>query len=75
MSPTGWESAPADVKALFEDAARRVGYRFVLTQIRVPEQINLRSGTCSRLLLEHTWKNTGVAPCHDSFTLDLQEAP
>ncbi len=71
LSPQDWERAPAQVKELFLDAARRIGFRFVLTELRVPTQLNLSDQTAGRLLIEHTWKNTGVAPCYDSYALEF----
>ena len=61
--------APAEVKQAVTDAARRIGFRFVLTQLRCNKTLRLREGTPSRLLLEHHWKNEGVAPCYASYAL------
>ncbi len=71
LSPQDWERAPAPVKELFLDAARRIGFRFALTELRVPTQLNLSNRTAGRLLIEHTWKNIGVAPCYDSYALEF----
>jgi hypothetical protein len=71
MNPKQWETAPIEVKALFEEAARRVGYRLVISEMRVPVQIHLRPGSRPRLLLEHHWKNSGVAPCHESYAIEF----
>ena len=32
LSPQAWEDAPAEVKQLFVEAARKIGYRFILTK-------------------------------------------
>ncbi|MCY2994824.1 MAG: DUF4832 domain-containing protein [Planctomycetota bacterium] len=69
MSYRELAQAPADVKQAVTDTARRVGFRFVLTQLRCNKTLRLREGTPSRLLLEHSWKNEGVAPCYASYAL------
>lgn len=69
LSPWNWEEAPDPVKALFLDAARRVGYRFVLTRVHMPKQFHVDGKSTGRMLVEHTWKNAGVAPCHESHAL------
>ena len=71
LSPQAWEDAPAEVKQLFVDAARKIGYRFLLTQLNVSAEFHLDGQTPARLLTEHTWKNAGVAPCHESYALEF----
>jgi hypothetical protein len=71
LSPREWEKAPAQVKELFKTAARKVGFRFVITQLRVPTRLHLSDRTPGRLLIEHTWKNIGVAPCYESYALEF----
>jgi hypothetical protein len=71
LSPQDWEQAPAQVKELFLAAARKIGFRFVMTQLRVPTRLNLSAQTPGRLLIEHKWKNVGVAPCHESYALEF----
>ena len=61
--------APAEVKDAVMDAARRIGYRFVLTQLQCSRTLRIGAGPRGRLLLEDTWKNDGVAPCYDSYAL------
>lgn len=63
------QTAPAEVKTAVQDAARRVGYRFSLTRVRCNKIVRVTADHPSRLLLETTWKNTGVAPCYDSYAL------
>ncbi|MBV9867600.1 MAG: carbohydrate binding domain-containing protein [Abitibacteriaceae bacterium] len=60
---------PAEVRAAVTDAARRIGFRFVLSQLRCNQTLRVGGVTSGRLLLESTWKNTGVAPCYDSYAL------
>lgn len=71
LSPQHWEEAPTQVKELFLVAAKKVGFRFIMTELRVPTRLNLSDRTPGRLLIEHTWKNIGVAPCYDSYALEF----
>ena len=71
LSPQAWEKAPVQVKELFLTAARKIGFRFVMTQLRGPTKLNLRDRMPGRLLIEHTWKNIGVAPCYESYALEF----
>jgi len=71
LSPQNWETAPAEVKELFLTAARKIGFRFIMTQLRVPSKLNLSDRIPGRLLIEHAWKNIGVAPCYESYGLEF----
>jgi hypothetical protein len=71
FSARDWEKASTEVKELFLKAARKVGFRFVITQLRVPTRLNLSRQIPGRLLIEHTWKNIGVAPCYESYALQF----
>jgi len=71
FSARDWEKAPEHVKELFLTAARRVGFRFVMTKLSVPTRLNLSEQIPGRLLVEHTWKNIGVAPCYQSYALQF----
>lgn len=71
LSLRDWEKAPTEVKELFLTAARKVGFRFVMTQLRAPSKLNLSDQMPGRLLIEHTWKNIGVAPCYESYALQF----
>jgi hypothetical protein len=62
-------NAPADVKGPILDLGKRLGYRFVPVRLLCNETLRLHHGLPGRLLLEHTWKNVGVAPCYDSYAL------
>jgi len=66
-----WGAAPDDVKSLFIDAGRRIGFRFVLKKLVLPEAFHLDGTTGGRIILEHHWANEGVAPCHTSCALDF----
>lgn len=61
--------APEEVRALLSEAARRIGYRFVLTSLKHPARLKTSPARRGRLPLEATWSNEGVAPCYDSFAL------
>jgi hypothetical protein len=67
----GWDKAPLQVKELFLEAARKIGFRFVITQLRVPVRLHLSDQTPGRLLIEHAWKNVGIAPCYESYALEF----
>lgn len=78
LSPKAWEDAPQEVKELFLDAARKVGYRFVPVKVRVPKQLTVvrkPSGPDAdakiRLIVEHNWRNVGIAPCYESFAMEF----
>jgi len=69
----GWlprlNKTPEVKRQILADAARRVGYRFVLTELSVPEQVGLDGVRPARLPIIQTWQNIGVAPCGESFAL------
>jgi hypothetical protein len=60
---------PDEVRAAVTDAAKRIGFRFVPTRLRFNHPLRMDGHTQGRLLLEHTWRNEGVAPCYDSYAL------
>ena len=61
--------APEEVRQAVTDAACRIGFRFVLTKLRSNKTLRVSGDTPARLLLEHTWKNEGVAACYASYAL------
>ncbi len=61
--------APAEAQELLRDAARRVGYRFVLASLKHPAQLRLYATQTARLPLFAIWRNDGVAPCYGSYAL------
>lgn len=71
FSARDWEKAPEQTKELFLTAARKMGFRFVMTNLRIPTRLNLSEQMPGRLLIEHTWKNIGVAPCYESYALEF----
>ncbi len=66
-----WEQAPQEVKNTFIAAARKIGFRFVLVQANVQQQIRVRDDRPSRLIMTHRWQNTGIAPCYESYALEF----
>lgn len=66
-----WDKAPLQVKELFVYAARKIGFRFIMTQLRVPVRLHLSDRTPGRLLIEHIWTNVGIAPCYESYALEF----
>ena len=77
LSPQAWETAPEEVKEMFLDAARRIGYRLLPVKVRVPQQIHVTQTaaadgeTRGRLIIQHTWRNSGIAPCYESYALEF----
>lgn len=66
----GYRQAPEEARRLLTDAARRIGYRFVLTSVEHPAQVSVVPDRPSRIVLSTTWRNDGVAPCYDSFATE-----
>jgi hypothetical protein len=61
---------PAELKEAILAAARRVGFRFALTELRTVSAVHVDGVRSPRLLLEATWRNEGVAPCYDSYAVE-----
>lgn len=66
---SGYRKATPEVQALLADAARRLGYRFVLAKVELPAQMRVSPARGSRLPLMTTWRNDGIAPCYDSLAV------
>lgn len=66
---SSYRTAPEEARALLTDAARRIGYRFVLAGLKHPAQLRVSADRGARLPLEATWRNDGIAPCYDSFAV------
>jgi len=62
--------APEDGRRLLTDAARRVGYRFVMTKLRHMPAFHVDGVHPARVPLLSTWRNNGVAPCYESFGVE-----
>ncbi|MCD6362186.1 MAG: DUF4832 domain-containing protein, partial [Armatimonadetes bacterium] len=62
-------TAPDEVREQLTRAARRIGYRFVLTDLAYLPEVHADGEHPTRLLLFGAWRNDGVAPCYDSFAL------
>jgi hypothetical protein len=65
----GYRKAPPEAQELLRNAARRIGFRFVLTSLRHAPQLRLYATQPSRLPLSATWRNDGVAPCYGSYAV------
>jgi len=63
--------APDEVKELLTHAARKIGFRFVLTNLKVQKEIHLDGERPARFILEHKWRNDGVGPCYESYALEF----
>lgn len=61
--------ADDEVRRELTYAARRVGYRFVIERLNYQNRFHVSSDRSGRILVEHAWKNVGVAPCYDSYAL------
>ena len=61
--------APAEVRDAVTNAAQRIGFRFAPTLIRCSWTIRVSPKRAARVLIESHWKNSGVAPCYDSYAL------
>jgi len=60
---------PDEVRQQLTRAARKVGYRFVITKLEYLPEFHLDGEHPARIPLVSTWRNDGVAPCYDSFAL------
>jgi hypothetical protein len=65
------KDAPDEVKNLLTEAGRWLGFRFVITKLKVQKEIRLDGERPARLMIEHNWKNEGVAPCYESYALNF----
>ena len=62
--------APDEGRRLLVDAARRLGYRFVMTKLRHLPHFHVDGRRPARIPLLSTWRNDGIAPCYESFALE-----
>jgi hypothetical protein len=62
--------APPDVREAIEECARRIGYRFALTEVRVPAEVHAWPDRPGRLPISQTWLNQGVAPCYENLAFE-----
>jgi hypothetical protein len=67
---SGLTQAPPEPTEALQYAARRVGFRFVMTKLQYLNQFRLDGEKPGRVLVQHTWKNLGVAPCYESYALE-----
>ena len=62
--------APDEGRRLLTDAARRVGYRFVIAKLRHMPAFHVDGVHPARVPLWSTWGNNGVAPCYQSLAVE-----
>ena len=63
-------TATQEVRTAVLDAARRVGYRFAPNEVDYTPVTSITPGRAGRIMIKSEWKNSGVAPCTDSYALD-----
>jgi hypothetical protein len=63
--------APPEVRELLTDAARRLGYRFGLAKAETMAPVRVNGQRPSRLPVRLTWVNRGLAPCLESYAIEL----
>ncbi|HEX2999646.1 MAG TPA: carbohydrate binding domain-containing protein, partial [Armatimonadota bacterium] len=61
--------APEVARQEIISAGRRLGFRFELQKLSTLPCIHVDGKLPARLFFEHTWKNTSVAPCYESYSL------
>lgn len=54
-------------KKLWRHMARHIGYRFVLKELRYPEEVKAEE----RFHVRYEWKNKGSAPCYKDYAMLL----
>jgi hypothetical protein len=69
FSGAGYRDAPKEAIDLLVGAARRIGYRFAPTRIEHSPEAGVSPDRPTRVLVRSEWKNTGIAPSHDSFAV------
>ncbi len=65
----GLLEAPPEPTEALKYAARRVGFRFIISKLNYLSRFRLDGERPGRILINHTWKNIGVAPCYESYAL------
>jgi len=51
------------------DAAKKIGFRFLLTEIKCRAQTMMTSSSFTNIELEQTWLNKGAAPCYKDYAI------
>jgi len=65
-----YRTLPEEARELLAQAARRIGYRFVLGRLDYLPRFRLDGTRPGRVLLTSVWRNDGVAPCYDSLAVE-----
>ena len=68
-SVNGLADATEEARRELKLAASRIGFRFAPTVVSYLEQFQAASGRPARILIHHSWTNSGVAPCYESYAL------
>jgi len=75
LNTTSWfgggslRRAPQRARELLTRAGRKIGFRFVMTRLALPDEFGLDGARPTRVPLVSTWRNDGVAPCYESYAL------
>ncbi|MBC7288923.1 MAG: DUF4832 domain-containing protein, partial [Armatimonadetes bacterium] len=65
-----YRTLPEEARELLTEAARKIGYRFVLARLDYLPRFRLDGRHPGRIPLMSVWRNDGVAPCYDSFAIE-----
>lgn len=66
----GLGEAPEEVRRLLSGAARRIGYRFVMSSVGHLPTFPVDEARPSRIPVLSSWRNEGVAPCYESYAIE-----
>ena len=69
-APNMFTNPPPEVKQAILEAARRIGYRFRLTEVKVPAAVGSYPTMPSVVPIQQTWVNEGTAPCYESLAFE-----
>ncbi len=56
---------------IVEEAAKKIGYRFVLKNISYNSPVKSNSNGTITIELDHEWENLGSAPCYKKYLLEF----
>ncbi len=60
----------ADIKTIY-NAAQKIGYRFAVTKIVMPDTVNMISGEALKVPIKTTIRQDGSAPYHGTAVIDI----
>ncbi|MCC7491003.1 MAG: carbohydrate binding domain-containing protein [Fimbriimonadaceae bacterium] len=67
----GYRKAPPEAREMLLDAARRIGYRFVVTGVELPAAGRVSATLPGRLVVRSFWRNDGIAWSHGSYAVTM----